>query len=1526
MQAGDSGFATLFSVFNVDTEPINWAIDGTCDDCAHNCTEFADGDATPMYRFESCQSAAVLGLGESLSLAMQFAAPNTTGTYTAMHTIHGWRPGSQPPYSSWTIESTVIVSPSEMVPSACTSAFVGTDSGGAGTAGLPALLHVTPRDAYDNVISSYSLAFRATATCTSTACVGGGMMEFESSYNFEVENAEERYVILVELAKMGTYTVTLSVADGPDADDERDQIGSTLFGQIIESVVCEDVSSPNVDGNACECSEGYARLPDTRECGVCDAGFQPKADAEQGCVSCMYTPGSASASGIACVLCDVGLQPSGDFSQCIECPANQYFLLTGHTCASCEAGMELSDNPETPCVMCDSFSFGTDGTCSTCADGKQPMANRLTCATCPIGTAGTGGECLLCPPGTEPNTQQTACDICLPGYYRGEEAVAACLQCPLGMTSDIAAESLADCMCPEGTYHAFDSLGRWSPIWCWVDGLQSRHGHLDENKESLATAVRSSENAPDPPTLGVCATCPACIDCGAARGETGEIASQIRAISHEPLFDPRSGAAMNNTFPLVYRGRPFVVAGWTMNDPAVVSVTLPPGESSLSMTTVQTRHCNDDDECAPYCGCQSRDVFRCPYDDACIAEVSFRNGSIPGSVCNTGFRSYICATCEGGYIAGKTGCSKCGNVKATFVGLAAVVTLVCGIFYARKKRTQRQAKKLHVVQQSGVSKYMGVFMSVVPTLLGDVRVFIGVYQTLTQMGSTLSVTFPASVEQAIFEVKGMVNFDIFSFASVSCIASTNYYGKLWAAVLLPAAAELVIYYFYTDQLFKANLNYLPDPEKVMIAHARLEEIHRKQRMAKAEFKNDWTRSLLWRKHRKGSDRHKSAEEDAAESHARAFEHDKTMRKLYSRQAKKAEIKQATVSWAFFVIFMAYPQMTSKIFDVFYCYTLDNDTAVLMADLSVSCTGTLYYIHWGLCIGGVIAIPVGIPACLGLLIWRVKKDIIEGRGPHHLETLYTDYKPECCMWEVWQMLQVSELFLCLPVRYTLYMCEVSYRETLAVYQKVSLIGLLTFIDRGSILQCLVGLIICNFVLVVMINEMPYVDQKTNILSITGQFLVVLSFLSALLLRVDLSAEMFTVDMIGTVILAANVPMLLYLTYDTIITMRDELHAAPIDMLQAEMGGENATYVCLREVQIQPTLGRNTNLSKDFSLGTVKQHQQVTALEQGFTQLGTARLRIDKGWVSFCAKGGSITAERYFVLVKDPDRAKTTGKVKLRVDRTGSLLRVTIICAKGLKDMDLRGGNDDYVIVRVNGEAEQRTGTLKNAGANPIWNNGAGETLEFPDVGPLRRIHVQCYDEDKLSADDLIGECTLPLDEIVDGEKESVGDTWWWEGWRVVRESTGELAKLLPDAEEPEDVGNDEYANPMRRSNFDDERGSRRSQLPNLLHRMSRKSGPAEWVSEPEASRASEPSANDGLGSAMLEGQPTFDDEVQLGDELELARGSSRRSSRRSKPSNPLHRLSRKSAPAGAEWTNEPEASRASEPGINGGLDSAMLEQL
>ena len=89
------------------------------------------------------------------------------------------------------------------------------------------------------------------------------------------------------------------------------------------------------------------------------------------------------------------------------------------------------------------------------------------------------------------------------------------------------------------------------------------------------------------------------------------------------------------------------------------------------------------------------------------------------------------------------------------------------------------------------------------------------------------------------------------------------------------------------------------------------------------------------------------------------------------------------------------------------------------------------------------------------------------------------------------------------------------------QKVSLIGLLAFIDRGSILQCLVGLVITNLVLLAMMRALPYEKWQTNVLSVMGQGVIVLSFLSAVLLRVDLDSESFTVDAIGTVIVIANI---------------------------------------------------------------------------------------------------------------------------------------------------------------------------------------------------------------------------------------------------------------------------------------------------------------------------------------------------------------------------------------------------------------------
>ena len=119
------------------------------------------------------------------------------------------------------------------------------------------------------------------------------------------------------------------------------------------------------------------------------------------------------------------------------------------------------------------------------------------------------------------------------------------------------------------------------------------------------------------------------------------------------------------------------------------------------------------------------------------------------------------------------------------------------------------------------------------------------------------------------------------------------------------------------------------------------------------------------------------------------------------------------------------------------------------------------------------------------------------------------------------------------------------------QKVSLIGLLAFIDRGSILQCLVGLIVTNLVLLAMMRALPYEKWQTNVLSVMGQGVIVLSFLSAVLLRVDLDSESFTVDAIGTAIVIANIVS--PATVGPLTTRLSTTVAAPTDSPGDHSGG-------------------------------------------------------------------------------------------------------------------------------------------------------------------------------------------------------------------------------------------------------------------------------------------------------------------------------------------------------------------------------------
>jgi hypothetical protein len=145
----------------------------------------------------------------------------------------------------------------------------------------------------------------------------------------------------------------------------------------------------------------------------------------------------------------------------------------------------------------------------------------------------------------------------------------------------------------------------------------------------------------------------------------------------------------------------------------------------------------------------------------------------------------------------------------------------------------------------------------------------------------------------------------------------------------------------------------------------------------------------------------------------------------------------------------------------------------------------------------------MPLAVGIALWKAKEQIMNGSGPAILESLYKDYKPSCCMWEIYQLLQ-----------------------------KVALIGFLGFVSpRGSLFQVSIGLFLTQVMLTAMIRTCPFADPRTNVLAIAGQMVIVFSYFATILLKVreEDRSDAITDENIGLAMLLVNVPLGLYFIY-------------------------------------------------------------------------------------------------------------------------------------------------------------------------------------------------------------------------------------------------------------------------------------------------------------------------------------------------------------------------------------------------------------
>lgn len=92
-----------------------------------------------------------------------------------------------------------------------------------------------------------------------------------------------------------------------------------------------------------------------------------------------------------------------------------------------------------------------------------------------------------------------------------------------------------------------------------------------------------------------------------------------------------------------------------------------------------------------------------------------------------------------------------------------------------------------------------------------------------------------------------------------------------------------------------------------------------------------------------------------------------------------------------------------------------------------------------------------------------------------------------------------------------------------------------------------------------------------------------------------------------------------------------------------------------------------------------------------------------------------------------------------------LDVYLDCAKGLKDTEIIGKADPYVILKA-GKETAKTATCKDQGSSPVW----GEKITLRLARDCKQLILTIYNSNRLYKDDVMGTCTITLSEVFDSD--------------------------------------------------------------------------------------------------------------------------------------------------------------------------------
>jgi Ca2+-binding EF-hand superfamily protein len=259
-----------------------------------------------------------------------------------------------------------------------------------------------------------------------------------------------------------------------------------------------------------------------------------------------------------------------------------------------------------------------------------------------------------------------------------------------------------------------------------------------------------------------------------------------------------------------------------------------------------------------------------------------------------------------------------------------------------------------------------------------------------------------------------------------------------------------------------------------------------------------------------------------------------------RQAQRKRSFNDSLGRMFLLVFLIYPGLTSKIFDIFLCRDLGPGTTpqrVLHADYGVDCDDTLVVRNgMGVLLVGIW--PIGVPAALVISMLQYRKAIVaqDEAALHMFQFVIADYKPECWYWEVVELTR-----------------------------KLLLSGLIVVVGRGTVAQAAAAAMISCFFLALSAKVEPFKSHALNVIKIVSEVQLFVVLLVCVILQTrgnTLDAESITVEdygVIQTVATLAISPITMGFVVYNVRKMQMDLKRASTDDAKATTDFEGDTVM-------------------------------------------------------------------------------------------------------------------------------------------------------------------------------------------------------------------------------------------------------------------------------------------------------------------------------------------------------------------------------